>query len=63
MEINENIQDIESMIAMIDVSSSIMLFSALLLICNEVNTKRQNPRRFAAVFRICGEVLFAIGQR
>lgn len=48
---------------MIEVSSSMMLFSALLLMCNEVKTKRQNPSRFAAVFKMFGEVLFAMEQR
>ena len=63
MDIKENIQDIESMIAMIEVSSSMMLFSALLLICNDVKTKRQNPSRFAAVFKMWGEVLLDMEQR
>jgi hypothetical protein len=42
----------------IAVSSSIMLFSAILLILNEVRTTKQRPIRVAEVFRICGDLLF-----
>jgi len=49
-----------SNIAMRDVNSSIILDSDLFVICNEVITNRQNPRRFAEVFKMCWEVVFAI---
>ena len=39
--------------AIIAVNSSIMLFSLKLEICNDVNTKRQNPKRLVAVPKIC----------
>jgi len=38
------------------------LFSVLLVKCNEVIIKRQNPSKLAAVFNICCDVLFAINQ-
>jgi hypothetical protein len=47
-------------IAISEVNSSMMLDSVVLLICNEVITTRQNPRRLADVFSICCEVVFAI---
>ncbi|HMJ46255.1 MAG TPA: hypothetical protein VK498_02955 [Ferruginibacter sp.] len=46
--------------AMIDVNSSIMLDADEFVICNDVITKRQKPKRLAAVLKICGDVLFAI---
>ena len=63
MEKNEKKQERVSRRATTDVNSSILLDSILVLICNEVITKRQNPKRFADVFKICWEVLFAILQR
>ena len=63
MEKNEKKQERVSSRATTDVNSSILLDSILVLICNEVITKRQNPNRFADVFKICWEVLFAILQR
>jgi len=63
MEKNEKKQERVSSSATTDVNSSILLDSILVLIRNEVITKRQNPKRFADVFKICWEVLFAILQR
>jgi len=63
MEKNEKKQERVSSRATTDVNSSILLDSILVLIRNEVITKRQNPKRFADVFKICWEVLFAILQR
>jgi len=60
MEINENKQEIASDNAINDVNSSIILVFEVSEICKEVITKRQNPRRFAAVPKICWDVLFAI---
>ena len=53
MDINENRQDIVSNKAINEVNSSIMLASEMLEICREVITKRQKPKRFAAVPKIC----------
>jgi hypothetical protein len=39
--------------AIIDANSSIMLVSLKLEICNDVITKRQNPKRLVAVPKIC----------
>jgi len=63
MEKNEKKQESVSSSATTDVNSSILLDSIFVLKCNEVITKRQNPKRFADVFKICWEVLFAILQR
>lgn len=46
--------------AIIDVNSSIKVDAALSVICKEVITKRQNPKRLAAVLNMCWEVLVAI---
>jgi hypothetical protein len=62
IDTNENIQDRVSIRPIKEVSSSIKLDSVLLVICNDVITKRQKPRRFAEVLRICCDVLFAIRQ-
>lgn len=43
-----------------EVSSSTILFSALSVKCSEVITKRQNPKRFADVLKICCEVVLGI---
>lgn len=45
---------------MIEVNSSIKLFSTLLETCKEVIIKRQNPSKLAEVFKMCCDVLFAI---
>ena len=45
--------------AMTDVNSSIRLLADLLVKCNEVTINRQKPSRFAAVFKICCDVLLA----
>ena len=60
IEKKENKQETLSKIATTEVSSSIMLLSALSVKCNEVITKRQNPKRFAEVFKICCDVVFGI---
>jgi hypothetical protein len=61
MEINDNKQEKESNNATKDVNSSIMVNSEVLEICREVITKRQKPKRLAAVVSMCWEVLFAMG--
>lgn len=60
MEMNERMQENVSRIAIMEVISSIKLVSDLSLICKDVITNKQNPKRFAAVFNICCDVLFAI---
>ena len=60
IEKKENKQETVSKIATTEVSSSIMLLSALSVKCREVITKRQNPKRFAEVFKICCDVVFDI---
>jgi hypothetical protein len=60
IEMNDNIQDIVSSTAISEVSSSMICVSARLAMCNDVITKRQNPKRFADVLRMWGEVLLAI---
>jgi len=60
IEKKENKQEIISKIAITEVSSSIILPSALSVKCSEVITKRQNPSRFAEVFKICCDVVFGI---
>jgi len=46
--------------AITEVNSSIKVDVVLSAACKEVITKRQNPRRFAEVDKMCWEVLFAI---
>jgi len=53
MEANEKMQEKVSNIATQEVNSSMMCVSVLLAMCSDVITKRQNPNRFADVFRIC----------
>ena len=60
MEMNEKKQEHVNSNAITEVNSSIILVAALLVICSEVITKRQKPKRFAAVLKICWEVLLAI---
>lgn len=60
MEINEKIQEHVSKTAIIEVNSSMIRVSIWLVIRKEVITKRQNPRRFAEVFKMCWDVLLAI---
>ena len=60
IEKKENKQETINKIAITEVSSSIILLSALSVKCNEVITKRQNPKRFAEVFKICCDVVFGI---
>ena len=52
-----------SIIAITDVSSSIICVSVRLAMRKDVITNKQNPRRFAEVFNICCDVLLAIAQR
>jgi predicted solute-binding protein len=59
----EKKQEKDRIAATTEVNSSMILASVLLARCNDVITKRQNPRRLAAVFRICCEVLFAMQLR
>lgn len=63
IETNENNEEIISKNATPDVNSSTITFSALLVKCNEVIINRQNPSRFAAVPKICCDVLFGIFQK
>lgn len=60
MEINEKIHEQVSNMAITEVNSSMTCVSIRFEICNEVITKRQNPKRFAEVVKICGDVLLAI---
>jgi hypothetical protein len=63
MEMNEKIHEQVSNMAITEVNSSMKCVSIRFEICNEVMTKRQNPKRFAEVDKICGEVFLAIGQK
>ena len=60
MEIKERMHEKVRNMATMEVSISIILVSMISEMCREVITKRQNPRRFAEVFRMCFEVLLAI---
>ena len=60
MELNEKIQELVRETAIIEVNSSMTCVSIWLVIRKEVITKRQNPRRFAEVFKMCWDVLVAI---
>ena len=62
MDTNENMQENVSNIAIIEVNSSMRLVSFLFAMFKEVITKRQKPKRFADVFKICCEVVFAISK-
>jgi hypothetical protein len=53
MEKKDNKQEKARNNAIIEVNSSITLVAALSVICNDVMTNRQNPRRFADVDNIC----------
>ena len=59
-DINEKIQENVSNTPTDEVNLSIICVSVMLEMCNDVITKRQKPRRFAEVFRMCCDVLFAI---
>lgn len=63
MEVNENTKQRVSSTVTIEVNSSIKSVSVKLEIPKEVITNRQNPKRFAKVFNMCWEVLFAIAQK
>lgn len=52
IEKNESKDDSANKRAMTDVNSSTNVLSCLLLTCNAVITKRQNPSKFADVFNI-----------
>ena len=58
---NDKAEDAVKRRAITLVSSSSTLFSAVLVMCSEVKTKRQKPKRFAELPRICCDVLFGIG--
>jgi len=60
METNEKPLENVSRTAIMEVRMSMACVSVRLAICREVITKRQNPRRFAEVPKMCCEVLFAI---
>lgn len=60
IEIKEKKQEQVNNSAMMEVNSSIKLDAEVPVICTDVITKRQKPKRFAAVLKICWEVLFAI---
>jgi hypothetical protein len=60
IDTNENIHDAVSNTETIEVSSSMKWVSIGLAICRDVMIKRQNPKRLADVFKICGDVLLAI---
>lgn len=52
IDANEKIQENVSITATQEVNSSTMRVSVGLAMCNDVMTKRQNPKRFAEVFRM-----------
>lgn len=60
IELKEKIHEKVSSTAMTEVNSSIRCVSVRLAMCSDVITKRQNPKRFADVFRICWDVWLAI---
>jgi hypothetical protein len=60
---NEKIQEMVNSMAITEVNSSIKYDSIRSAICNDVITKRQNPKRVADVFKMCCEVLVAMYQR
>jgi len=55
--IKENKQENVSNSAITDTNSSIIVEAALFEICIDVITNKQNPKRLAAVGRICCDVL------
>ena len=60
MEVKDKTHEIVNNSATIDVNSSIICVSATFEICKDVITNKQNPNRFAEVFKMCCEVLFDI---
>ena len=60
IEKNEKKHEKASKIETTEVEVSIILISCGLLIWRAVITKRHTPKRVAAVFKICCDVLFAI---
>lgn len=62
MDLNEKIHENVSITATQQVNSSSMRVSVKLAMCKDVITKRQNPHKFADVFKICWDVLFAINK-
>lgn len=60
IETKENMQETVNNTPTTEVNSSMICASDRFEICNDVITKRQKPRRFAEVLRMCCEVLFAI---
>jgi hypothetical protein len=61
MEANDKMQDKISNIPITEVTSSIMLFSVLLVKCKDVRTMRQKPNKLAEVPRIWWDVLVGNG--
>ena len=59
MEINDNTDENTRQSATIEVNSSIRLFSDLFVRCKDVIMNKQKPNRFAEVFNMCCDVLFA----
>ena len=57
MEMNEKMQLKVSITAMMDVHASMILVSSRSAMLSAVSTKRQNPKRLAAVPSICCEVV------
>jgi hypothetical protein len=63
MDTNENPQEKVSRTAIMEVTSLTRWVSNRLFNLNEVITKKQKPNRFAAVPKICCEVVFDIAER
>ncbi|MCU7550704.1 hypothetical protein OCK74_16420 [Chitinophagaceae bacterium LB-8] len=57
IEMNEKVEERVSSKAIREVNSSMIVFAVLLVKCNDVRTIKQNPSKFAAVPKMCGEVL------
>ena len=62
MDINDNTDENTRQSATIEVNSSIKLFSDLFVRCKDVIMNKQKPSKFAEVFKICCDVLFATGE-
>ena len=61
IDINDNTDEKTKHNATIEVNSSIKLFSDLFVRCKDVIMNKQKPSKFAEVFNMCCEVLFATG--
>src|SRR5919106_524948 len=60
MDAKENRQEAASITATTPVISSINVFCDLSLMWTAVITNKQKPKRLAAVFKMCGDVLFGM---